>query len=36
MKPKKFKEGLQTKENGLKEQEFVEFLRIYSKYRRLP
>ena len=31
MKPKKFKQGFQTKENGLKEQEFVKFLRIYPQ-----
>ena len=36
MKPKKFKQGFQTKENGLKEKEFVEFLRIYPEFRRLP
>ena len=28
MKPKKFKQGFQTNENDLKEQEFVEFLQF--------
>ena len=32
MKPKKFKQGFQTKENGLKEQEFVEFFRIHPEF----
>ena len=36
MEPKKFKQRFQTKQNDLKEQEFVEFLRIYPEFRRLP
>ena len=36
MKPKKFKQGFQMNENDLKEQEFVEFLRIYPEFCRLP
>ena len=35
MKPKKFKQGFQTKENDLKEQEFVELLRIYPEFPKL-
>ena len=35
MKPNKFKQGFQMKENGLKEQEFLQFLQIYPQLRRL-
>ena len=36
MKPKKFKQAFQMKQNGFKKQEFVEFQRIYPEFRRLP